>query len=390
MPKASRSPWLRRGNPFWVNVGCHEMLRALCGDGSVEPKVASIGPLPRLWIHRPHSVREHLCFIPFCVMGAKSLPWMSGGVVGGQNLDGVERGYLIWRAICGKADSKAQSACWNQKTGNWKTENFGNREPFGELIQKKTLQMRWGLSAKLQRQRLSMARVWKARPTALPWLQKLQMAKLAFWSSTLQYIHRRNKVLRSGSKRLIRSFITTPVHHGPVRSTFPSNPSVCPILRVRPGLPDSGAGGTKPSVNRRGGTPRHVMTIRAMDFYCSSSRKGDSPPNTSWILFHPPVSKWDMLLYSQVFLLLFLEGGYSHDTPHCHTRQFQRYCLFFSHEYLFLLFFTLRVNSSLSHLLLLPHRLLQTIFPLLFFEQQIWWSAERRRYHQSSLVQPGK
>lgn len=124
----------------------------------------------------------------------------------------------------------------------------------------------------------------------------------------MQYIHRRNKVHRSGSKRLIRSFITTPVHHSLVRSTFPSNPSVCPILRVRPGLHDSGAGGTKPSVSHRGGTPRHVMTIRAMDFYCSSSRKGDSPPHTSLILFRSPRVKVRHVILLTSFFVVFCGG----------------------------------------------------------------------------------
>lgn len=112
------------------------MWRALCGNCCVEPKGASIGPLPRLWIRCPQSVREHLCFIPFCVMGAKSLQWMNEGSGGGQNLDGAERRYLIWRAICGKADSKAQSVAGSRRQSR-KTENFGNRGPFGELRLKK-------------------------------------------------------------------------------------------------------------------------------------------------------------------------------------------------------------------------------------------------------------
>lgn len=117
----------RRGNPFWVNVGCHDMQRALCGDASAKPTGASIGPLPRLWMHRPQSVREHLCFIPFCVMGAKLLPWMSGVGGGGRGI-WMEWSIwaLTWKVICGKV----QCACWKQKTGP-ETRIFGNRGPFG-------------------------------------------------------------------------------------------------------------------------------------------------------------------------------------------------------------------------------------------------------------------
>lgn len=130
----------RRGNPFWVNVGCHEMRRALCGNASAKPTGASIGPLPRLWMHRPQSVREHLCFIPFCVMGAKLPPWMSGvGGGGGFGRSGAF-GHLTWKVICGKA----QCACWKQKTGP-ETRVLATEALLGEMIQK-TLQMRWSLS----------------------------------------------------------------------------------------------------------------------------------------------------------------------------------------------------------------------------------------------------
>lgn len=147
------------------------------------------------------------------------------------------------------------------------------------------------------------------------------------------------KVLRSGSKRLIRSFITTPVHHGPVRSTFPSNSSVCPILRVCPGRPDSGAVGIQPSVSHRRGTPWHVMTIRAMDFYCFSSWNGDSPPYTSWKLFSSPSVKASFFFFFFSFPL------------HSHTRWFSK--VLFSHRLLILLWWwcwkaTIKRNRQLG------------------------------------------
>lgn len=65
------------------------------------------------------------------------------GEGGGQNLDGVKRGYLIWRAICGKADSKAQSLAGWRRQGR-KKRTFWQPRPFWgvEPKKKKNLQMR--------------------------------------------------------------------------------------------------------------------------------------------------------------------------------------------------------------------------------------------------------
>lgn len=62
-----------RGNSFWLNVGCHDMWRVLCRESLVEPKEASMSPLPQLWINHPQSVKDHLCFIPACRMGTETL-----------------------------------------------------------------------------------------------------------------------------------------------------------------------------------------------------------------------------------------------------------------------------------------------------------------------------
>lgn len=62
-----------RGNSFWLNVGCHDMWRVLCGESLVEPKEASMSPLPQRWINHPQSVKDHLCFIPACMMTTERL-----------------------------------------------------------------------------------------------------------------------------------------------------------------------------------------------------------------------------------------------------------------------------------------------------------------------------
>lgn len=78
--EALGSAW--RGNLFWLNVGCRDMWGVLCGESLVEPKEASMSPLPQLWINHPQSVKDHLCFIPVCMMETETLnglAWLEFG-----------------------------------------------------------------------------------------------------------------------------------------------------------------------------------------------------------------------------------------------------------------------------------------------------------------------
>lgn len=70
----------------------------------------------------------------FCVMGAKSLPWMRGVKKGrGGNLDRVERDYLIWSYLW-KGWLQSTVCSWKQKTGPktwtfWQSRSFRGVDP---------------------------------------------------------------------------------------------------------------------------------------------------------------------------------------------------------------------------------------------------------------------
>lgn len=343
--EALGSAW--RGNLFWLNVGCRDMWGVLCGESLVEPKEASMSPLPQLWINHPQSVKDHLCFIPVCMMETETLnglAWLEfgWGKARASHMDSYLKPLWkcnlkgeVWQCHqCRRTMPKLK--CWHYKA-------------FRDLIHNSTDENK--LCSQTSRKEMS-----KEVISSFNLVLSFGQLFLCWNSSALPLYPQENfhDYFQLCSVLLIRAF----VHFGLVHSTLCSNLSVCSFLTVLSEQHGTRACGTEPSVSHRGGTARHATAITAMDFYCSLSQDENSfLACQAHSLFVVEPKMWHVIPLAGSFCI-----QHPQVTSHCHFGKiFQSsrdvHC-FTSQKYLFLLGFLLRLSILV---LFAPHFLSRSL-----------------------------